>query len=63
MADKKDSEAYKEGHRDREDSFVDQFITDLFGNFPSTDAYYKGRRGEKFDAEEGGKGDKDKKEK
>ena len=49
MVSKKDRDDYEEGLRDRGKGSVNQVITDISGNHPDTDAYYKGRRGEQLD--------------
>jgi hypothetical protein len=46
---KHDREDYEEGRHDRDKGVFDQAITDISGNHPGTDAYYKGRRGEQLD--------------
>jgi len=49
MVSRKDRDDYEEGLRDRAKGSIDQVITDVSGNHPDTDAYYKGRRGEELD--------------
>lgn len=51
MVSHKDRSDYEEGRRDREKGVADQAVIDIFGNHPATDAYYKGRRGEKLDSD------------
>lgn len=51
MVSKKDRDDYEEGRRDRSSSTMDQFVTDISGNHPGTDAYYKGRKGEQLDSD------------
>ena len=45
MVNDKDRKDYEEGRRVREKGTISQVMTDLSGNHPGTDAYYKGRRG------------------
>jgi hypothetical protein len=49
----KDREDYEEGLRDRHLDIFDQAFLDIIVNHPDSDAYYKGRRGEKFDEDNG----------
>jgi len=51
MVSEKDREDYEAGRKDRGKSTIEQVATDLGGNHPGTDAYYKGRRGEQLDAD------------
>jgi len=46
---KQDREDYEEGRRDRERGVFDTAVTDISGNHPDTEAYYKGRNGEQLD--------------
>lgn len=55
MVSKKDREDYDEGRRDRSKGTMDQVVTDLSGNHPDSDAYYKGRRGEQLDKDKSSK--------
>jgi len=52
MVSKKDRGDYEEGRRDSKKGTWDQFVTDMSGNHPGTDAYYKGRRGEQLDKDQ-----------
>jgi hypothetical protein len=49
MVSKKDREDYEEGVRDREKGAVEQVITDVSGDHPGTEPYYKARKGEELD--------------
>ncbi len=51
MVSKTDRDDYEEGKRDSEQGTIDQVVTDLSGNHPGTDAYYKGREGEQLDSD------------
>ncbi len=51
MVSKTDRDDYEEGQRDSEKGTVDQVVTDISGNHPGTDAYYKGREGEQLDSD------------
>lgn len=46
---KHDRDEYEEGLSDRSKGVFDQFINDISGNHPDSDAYYKGRQGEQLD--------------
>jgi hypothetical protein len=48
-----DREDYEEGLRDRGKGIFDQALNDVTVNHPDTEAYYKGRRGEQLDEDEG----------
>jgi len=50
---RQDREDYKEGLRDREKGVFDQALNDITVNHPDSEAYYKGRRGEQLDEDEG----------
>ena len=49
MVTKKDRSDYEEGRRDSAKGTLDQVVTDLSGNHPGTDSYYKGRAGRQLD--------------
>jgi hypothetical protein len=51
MVSKEDRDDYEEGLRDRARGSIDQAVTDLSGNHPDSEAYYKGRRGEQLDGD------------
>ena len=46
---KHDRDDYEEGLHDRSKGVFDQFITDVSGNHPNSEAYDKGRRGDQLD--------------
>jgi hypothetical protein len=50
MVSNKDRRDYDEGRKDRGKGTMDQFVIDISGNHPDSDAYYKGRRGEQLDS-------------
>lgn len=52
MVSKKDRDDYEAGRRDSKKGTWDQFVNDMGGNHPGTDAYYKGRRGEQLDKDQ-----------
>ena len=51
MVSKTDRDDYEEGKRDSEKGTADQVVTDISGNHPDTEAYYKGREGEQLDGD------------
>jgi hypothetical protein len=51
MVSQKDRDDYKEGGRDSQKGTIDQVVTDMSGNHPGTDSYYKGRKGEQLDSD------------
>jgi hypothetical protein len=57
MISKQDRDDYKQGLRDRHKGVFEQATIDITVNHPDTEAYYKGRRGEQLD-EDNGKKDK-----
>lgn len=46
---KHDRDEYEQGREERGRSTFDTFITDITGQHPDSDAYYKGRDGEQLD--------------
>lgn len=58
MVKQHDRDEYNQGVRDRKKGVFDQAITDITSNHPDSEAYYKGRRGERLDEDK----DEDKKD-
>jgi hypothetical protein len=46
---KHDRDEYEQGQHDRHSGFFDHVVTDLTGQHPDSEAYYKGRDGEQLD--------------
>jgi hypothetical protein len=51
MVSQKDRKDYEEGGKYREKSTIERVATDLGGNHPGTEAYYKGARDEQLDGD------------
>jgi hypothetical protein len=46
---KEDREEYEQGIHDSHRGFFDTAVSDITGDHPDSEAYYKGRRGEQLD--------------